>query len=120
MNLLNLEDEMYKTVTVKGYEFKIKVMTAKELRRIAQIRISLQDGNSVDCLSNGDFIFFESIAICDVCVEESPEDFDENLSSEEWIDVGLIDEVATEIRKFTKAFEKKLKKNKPIAGKSEK
>ena len=116
MNLLNLEDDKFKTVKVKGHQFKIRFMSPLDKVQIAQKRMNLQGGNPIESMTNEDFLFFENIAINDICVEESPKDFNENESCVKWIDIELIHGVANEIRKHTNDFESKLKKNKPIDG----
>jgi hypothetical protein len=116
MNLLNLEDEKFKSIEVKGYKFKIKAMFPREKMLIAQRRIGFQNGNPVTCLSDDDFYFFESIAINDICIEEMPKSFKTNESSLNWPDNELIIAVANEIRKHTTYIEEELKKNKPSLG----
>lgn len=116
MNLLNLEDEKFKTVEVSGFKFKIRYMSPMDRVLIAQHRMRLQGGNPVESLTNDDFIFFENIAIVDKCVEDLPKEFKENESCINWNDVDLINGVAHEIRQHTIDLEAKLKKNKPIIG----
>jgi len=116
MNLLTLEDEKFKNVTIKGENFKIRFMTPLDRVQIAQHRMKLQGGNPVESLTQDDFIFFENIAINDMCIEESPKDFDENTSCLNWPDIDIINGVATEIKKHTTDIESKLKKNKPVIG----
>ena len=119
MNLLDLEDEKFKDITVKGHKFKVRYMSPIDRIQIAQRRMRLQDGNPVEALTNSDFIYFENISINDVCIEESPKDFSENESSAKWPDIDLINEVAEEIRKHTADLESRLKKNKPVVGGTE-
>lgn len=116
MNLLDLEDEKFKTVTVKGQTFKIRAMFPKDKRLIAQKRMVLQNGQPVSSLTDNDFYFFENIAINDICIESMPKGFDSNLSCENWQDEELIHLVANEIRKHTSYIEEELKKNRPIDG----
>lgn len=116
MNLLNLEDEKFKNVKVKGYNFKIRFMSPIDRVQIAQRRMNLQGGNPISAMTDDDFIYFENIAINDICIEESPKDFDENVSCINWPDIDIINGVAAEIKKHTAELESKLKKNKPIAG----
>jgi hypothetical protein len=116
MNLLNLEDEKFKTVNVKGYQFKIRFMSPLDRVQITQQRMLLQNGNPVEALSQYDFTFFENIAMVNICVEEQPEGFKENESCIKWEDIELINGVANEIREHTNEIELKLKKNKPIGG----
>ena len=116
MNLLNLEEEKFKTVTVKGYKFKIRAMFPKDMAMIKHRRMGLQNGQAVDLLTNGDFIFFENIAINDVCIEEMPKDLKSNESCLNWIDTELISLVAEEIKNHTSYIEEELKKNRPIDG----
>lgn len=116
MNLLNLEEEKFKTITVKGLKFKIRVMTPFDRVQIAQHRMRLQAGNPVSALTEDDFINFENIAINNVCIEELPKGFKEHESCINWDDQELINNVAWEIRNFTSEFEMKLKKNKPDTG----
>jgi len=116
MNLLNLESEKFKNVKVRGYNFKIKYISPKDRLEIVQRRVGLQGGSTIEALTNEDFIYMENIAINDVCVEESPDGFDENMSSANWDDIETINGVANEIKKHTNEIEAKLKKNKPIDG----
>lgn len=116
MNLLNLEDEKHKDVTVKGYKFKIRFMSPLDRVQITQHRVGLQNGNPVTSLTEDDFIYFENIAIVNICTEDMPDDFNQNESCLKWDDINLINGVANEIRKHTSDIEAKLKKNKPVAG----
>lgn len=120
MNILNLEDEKFKTVEVNGHKFKIRFMSPMDLVKIAQQRMMLQNGNPVEALTQGDFLFFENIAINNVCIEEFPKGFKENESCIKWDDRDLINGVAEEIRKHTLDIEAKLKKNKPVDGSEQK
>ena len=120
MNLLNLEDEKLKTEKIKGHKFTFRFMSPKDRVMITQKRMALQNGNPVESMSDTDFIFFENIAIVDVCVEEMPDNFNMNESCLNWDDIGLINELADAIRKHTLSLEAKLKKNKPIEGGAEK
>lgn len=119
MNLLNLEDEKFKTVKVKGLDFKIRAMFPKDKRMVTQKRMLLQNGQPISAMTEYDFIFFENIAINDVCIEKMPKGFDSNLSCENWQDQDLINLVADEIRKHTSYIEEELKKNRPIDGSEE-
>jgi len=116
MNLLNLEDEKFKTVKVKGYTFKIKFMTPLERIAIAQDRMRYQGGNPISAMTEDDFIFFENVAINDNCIEDLPPGFNEHESCLKWNDIELINKVAMEIRNHTSKIEGKLKKNKPVEG----
>lgn len=117
MNLLNIqEDEKFKTVTVKGHKFKIRFMSPIDKVQISQRRMNLQGGNPVESLTEGDFSLFNSIAMCDVCIEESPKEFDENVSCVNWDDEDIVYGVAKEIQKHTDDIRAKLKKNKPTTG----
>lgn len=116
MNLLNLEDEKFKDVKVKGHKFKIRFMSPLDRMQITQQRVNLQNGNPVTSLTESDFIFFENIAIVNICTDDMPDDFDQNESCICWDDLELINGLATEIRKHTSNIEAKLKKNKPVVG----
>ena len=116
MNLLDLSEEKFKTVEVKGHKFKIKAMFPKEKILVAQRRMGLQNGNPIEALTNNDFIFFENIGIIDICVEEMPKEFRSNESCLNWTDQELINLVANEIRAHTSYIEEELKKNRPIDG----
>lgn len=116
MNLLNLDEEKFKTVEVKGHKFKIKAMFPKEKVMIAQRRMGLQNGNPVTSLSDDEYYFFENIGINDVCIEEMPKSFKVNESCINWPDNELINLVAGEIRKHTSYIEEELKKNRPATG----
>jgi hypothetical protein len=120
MNLLNLESEKFKTVDVKGYQFKIRFMTPLDRVQIAQQRMLLQGGNPVEALSQYDFTFFENIGIVNICVETLPDNFKENESCIKWEDIELINGVAEEIKIHTEEIEQKLKKNKPLEGSAKK
>ena len=116
MNLLNLEDEKYKDVVVKGHKFKIRFMSPMDRVQITQKRVSMQNGNPVESFTEADFIYFENVAINDICIEEMPKDFKDNQSCLSWGDIELINDVAMEIREHTNDIESKLKKNRPIVG----
>lgn len=114
MNLLDLNDQKFKNIEVKGYKFKIRFISPLDRVRIAQERMRLQGGNPVEALTQSDFTFMENIAIVNTCIEEFPEGFKEHESCINWDDIDLINGVAEEIINHTKEIESKLKKNKPI------
>jgi hypothetical protein len=114
MNLLSLEDEKFKTVEIKGYKFKIRAMFPRDKVMIAQRRMKLQDGQPIEALTDGDFVFFENIAMIDICTEEMPKDIKSNESCLNWPDQELINLLSAEIRKHTSNIEEALKKNRPI------
>lgn len=116
MNLLNLEDEKFKDVKIKGHKFKIRFMSPLDRVQVTQNRMAFQNGNPVECLTQDEFIYFENIAIVNICTEEMPKDFNQNESCINWDDTELINGLASEIRKHTIEIESKLKKNKPIVG----
>lgn len=116
MNLLTLEEEKLKNITVKGYDFKIRYISPMSRVQITQERIRLQGGNPVESLTQDDFAFFENIAIVNVCTEKQPEEFNQNESCIKWDDMELINMLAAEIKKHTLELETKLKKNKPVTG----
>lgn len=116
MNILDLEDEKFKSVKVKGYNFKIRFMSPLDRIQIAQKRMRLQGGNPVEALTASDFAFMENIAVVDVCVEELPDEFKQNESCINWDDIELINELAKAVVDHTDAVLTKLKKNKPISG----
>jgi hypothetical protein len=116
MNLFDLNEEKVKTVKVSGKNFKIRWMTPKDQVAIAQRRMRLQNGQPISAMTEGDFIFFENIAIVDTCVEELPEGFKDTESCTTWPDIELINQVAHEIRLHTSDIEAKLKKNTPVTG----
>jgi len=116
MNLLSLQDEKFKDITVKGYKFKIRYISPLDRVQITQERIRLQGGNPVESLTQDDFTFFENIAIVNVCIEEHPKEMNSNESCLKWEDLELINMVAAEVRKHTGEVETKLKKNKPVTG----
>lgn len=115
-NILNLEDEKFKDITVQGHKFKIKYMSPADRVLIAQRRMNLQGGNPISAMTESDFLYFENIAINDVCIEETPEDFKSGESCVQWNNMDLINAVAHEIRQYTDQIEEKLKKNKPVIG----
>lgn len=116
MNLLNLEDEKFKNVEVKGHKFKIRFMSPKDKLQISQRRMGMQNGNPVESLTEGDFSLINSIAMCDTCIEDFPKGFKENESSVNWEDEEILYGVAIEIQKHTDDIKAKLKKNKPDSG----
>lgn len=116
MNLLDLEDEKFKTVTVKGQTFKIRAMFPKDKLLIMQRRMKFQDGNPVEAMQVSDFLFIENIAIVDICTEQMPKDFKTNESCINWQDEELIHLVANEIKNHTAYIEGELKKNRPFEG----
>ena len=114
MNLLNLDDEKFKDITAMGYGFKVRYISPMDRVQITQRRMNLQDGKQVECLTESEFMFFENIAINDICIETYPKGFNKNESCIKWPDINLINMVAYEIRKHTADIEEELKKNKPI------
>lgn len=116
MNLLNLEDEKFKNVKIKGYNFKIRTISPLDRVQISQKRATLQGGHPVESFTQDDFLYFENIAIVDICTEELPKEFNQNESCIKWPDIEMINDAANEIRKHTLDFEAKLKKNRPIPG----
>jgi len=114
MNLLNLEEEKFKNITVRGYNFKIHYISPMKMIQYTQKRMQLQGGNSVESLTQVDFNNFENIALVDACVEDFPEGFNEYESCANWDDIDLINDVAKEIKKHTEDFKSKLKKNRSI------
>lgn len=116
MNLLDLENEKIKNITVKGHKFRIRYISPMDKAQVSRRRIGMQDGNPVESLTEDDFSFFNSVAMCDTCIEESPKEFDENISCINWEDEDLIYGIALEIQKHTNDIKAKLKKNKPTHG----
>lgn len=116
MNLLNLESEKFKNVEVKGYKFKIRFISPLDRVQISQHRMTFQNGNPVESLTQDEFNFFENIAIVNLCTDEYPEEFNENESCVKWDDVDLINLVAKEIQDHTNDIQSKLKKNRPVSG----
>jgi hypothetical protein len=113
MNLLNLENEKIKTVTVNGFQFSIRYMSPLDRIRVTQQRMKYQDGNSVEALTQDEFIFLENVAMCDICTEKFPDNFKEYESCIKWDDISMINGLAHEIRTHTSDIEQKLKKNRP-------
>jgi len=116
MNLLDLDNEKFKNVEIKGLKFRIRAMFPLDKIKVAQRRMKLQDGQAIEAMTNADFMFFENVAMVDVCTEEMPKDFKTHESCINWIDGELINLVADEIRKHTTDLEEALKKNKPSTG----
>jgi hypothetical protein len=116
MNLLNLEDEKFKDIEVRGYKFKIRYISPLDRLQITQQRVALQLGNPVESFTQDDFMLLESVAIVNICTEELPKGYNQNESCIKWDDLDLIFGVASEIRKHTNDIESKLKKNKPVGG----
>jgi hypothetical protein len=113
---MNLEDEKFKDVEVKGYKFRIRYISPRDRALIIQERMRLQNGNPVEALTQNDFEFFENIGIVNICTEEMPKGFKENESCMAWGDFDLINNLAQEIKNHTESLEAELKKNKPVAG----
>ena len=113
MNLLNLDADKFKQVEVRGHKFRIKFMSPMDRVQITQKRMNLQNGNPISSMTDADFIFFENIAVVDVCTDEFPKEFKANESCLKWDDIDLINDLAKEIRDHTAEIEQKLKKNKP-------
>lgn len=116
MNLMNLEDNKFKNVKVKGYKFRVRYMSPMDRVRIMQERLRLQNGNPVEALTQNDFDYLENIGIVNTCTEEMPADFESNESCVAWDDIDLINKLAKEIRDHTESLEAELKKNKPAVG----
>lgn len=116
MNLLNLEDEKVKVVKVHGYDFSIRWMAPLDRIRVTQQRMQYQNGNSVESLTQDEFIFLENVAMVDICTEKFPKEFKEHESCIKWDDISLINDLAHEIRTHTTEIEQKLKKNRPTVG----
>lgn len=116
MNLLNLEDEKFKNVKVRGLDFKIRFISPLDRIQISQQRMAFQNGNPVESLTQDEFDFFENIAMVNTCTEEYPKEINANESCTKWEDSDLINELALEIRTHTLDIQSRLKKNKPIDG----
>jgi hypothetical protein len=116
MNLLNLEDDKFKTINVRGYKFKIRFISPKDRILIGQKRAIFQGGQPLESFTESEFIFYENIAINDLCIEETPDQFNSFESCANWDDETLINDIASEIRKHTQEIQEKLKKNKHIEG----
>lgn len=114
MNLLDLNEEKFKTIVVQDRTFRVRFISPMDRVQITRRRMNLQDGKPVECLTQDEFTFFENVAINDVCIEDYPKDLKKSESCMNWLDASLINEVAFEIKKHTSEFEEKLKKNKPI------
>ena len=91
-------------------------MFPRDKMMIAQRRMKFQDGQPIEAMTNADFMFFENVAMNDICIEEMPKDLKSNESCINWIDQDLINGVADEIKKHTSYIEEELKKNKPANG----
>jgi hypothetical protein len=115
MNILKIEEKT-KVVNVLGYDFTIRCMFPKDLVLICQKRVQLQNGQSIESLTQGDFAFFENIATVDICTEKFPPGFSNNESCLQWDDIDLINGLADEIKSHTNDISGKLKKNRPITG----
>ena len=79
MDLLNLEDEKTKTVTVGGYSFKIKAIGGLEERLISKKRVEI-NGIEVDKQTQDEFMFALNCATVDICTVEYPKGFKQNES----------------------------------------
>jgi hypothetical protein len=115
LNLLNLDDEKFKDVTVGGYEFRIRCIFPKDRAAIVQRRMRLQGGNPVEALMTDDFTLLENIATVDACTEKFPKEFKATESCINWDDESLIHELADEIKKHTADIQDRLKKNRPTS-----
>ena len=116
VNLLTLEDEKFKTVTLRDkLVFKIRYISPKDRAAIIRTRVALSGGMSVEAYTADEYRYLKNIAICDVCTEDGPPDFFKpNISCQNWDDEDLINELAFEIEKHTEEVVAKLKKNKSI------
>ena len=114
MDLLTLEDDKFKNVKIDEYTFKIRYISPLDRRNITNKRITLQAGNSIDSFTESEFLFFENVAIVDVCAE-FPDKFKQGESCINWPDINLINELANEIKKHTNDIESLLKKNRPVS-----
>jgi hypothetical protein len=114
MNLLDLSDEKFKTIKVKGQQFKIRFITPLDRVKVSQRRMQLQNGQPLSAMTDMEYVNFENIAMIDICTEEMPKDFNASESCINWPDQELIDGLAKEIRNHTSDIETRLKKNKPI------
>ena len=111
MNLLTMEDEKFKTVNIQGqYKFTIRYVTPMDIVLITQRRMKLQNGCSMNTMTQDEFDYFENIAMVDICVTEMPKGFKEGESCVNWPDQELINSVAYEIKKHTSYIEEALKK----------
>ena len=119
MNLLDLGDDKFKSVKVKGHKFKIRYMSPEDLLRITRRRIDLVGGSSIETMTESEYLHAQSMAIVDICVEDMPEKFNPNESCIRWGDRELIYELAEAIRNHTAEIEAKLKKNRPLEGSTE-
>jgi hypothetical protein len=115
MNLLDLEEEKFKTVTVKGYTFKIRCILPTDKMLITQRRTRMQNGQPVEMFLTDEFIFMDNVATVDVCTEDRPKEFDANKSSINWPDIDLINMLAMEIKSHSEDIQEKLKKNRPTS-----
>ena len=116
MNLLNLEDEKFKSVKIKGYDFKVRFISPRDRVAISQRRMKLQGSNPIEAMTQGDFSFFDNIATVDTCVEEYPKGFNPHESCVNWDDEEIITLVSNAINDHTNDVLSKLKKNKPLDG----
>jgi len=113
MNLLTLEEEKIKTEKIKGYEFKFRFISPKDRIKITRQRIAITGPIPIESFMEDEFMLYQYAAIVDTCLEEMPEDFNQNESCIEWPDRDLIIQLAKAIQKHTDDIEAKLKKNKP-------
>ena len=111
MNILNLEDEKFKTETIQGYKFRLRYISPLDRVNITRERIILQGGQPVEALTADDYTFFENVAIVNTCVDQMPDGFKENESCVKWNEISLIYDVAEAIKRHTADIEAKLKKN---------
>lgn len=120
MNIMTLEEEKFKDVTVSGYNFRIRFMTPLDRANITNNRVAMQNGNPIEAYTQDEFSFLENIAIVNTCTDQMPKEFKKNESCVKWLDINLINELAYEIRQHTSDIEELLKKNRPTVGIGEK
>lgn len=116
MNLLNLEEDRFKNVTVKEFPFKIRFISPKDKVLVSKRRMNLQGDAKIESMTEHEFIHMENIALIDVCTEEYPKGFNSSESCINWDDEELIALLADEIRRHTSEIQGKLKKNRPLTG----
>ena len=114
MNILDLEGEKFKSVTVFGYTFKIRFITQKDRLMIGNRRADIQGNRNIDAMTVDEFSRAENIATVDICTESMPKEFNQNESCVNWPDDDLVTELAEEIRKHSTDIKERLKKNRPL------
>ena len=114
MNLLDLKNEISKTVKIKDLDFSIKAVLPNERIEIAVKKSYLLGNLPLESVGMSDNILAIKLATIDVCAE-FPDDVEWSFARD-IPDSEIIEKLYDEIVKLTTSLEKKLKKNKSFKG----